>query len=91
MPIANTCSIGYPHDCLADNATYRQDRRADKRHYRQDNRADSLSPSGQLSGRFPFRMRDSDPSETLFGTQRAGTQDSTNTANRRPIHKFVHS
>ena len=25
MPIANTCSIGYPHDGRADNAAYRHD------------------------------------------------------------------
>ena len=31
VPIANTCSIGYPHDGRADNAAYRHDRRADKR------------------------------------------------------------
>ena len=43
MPIANTCSIGYPHDGRADNAAYRHDRRADKRRYRHDRRADSLS------------------------------------------------
>ena len=41
--IANTCSIGYPHDGRADNAAYRHDRRADKRCYRHDPRADSLS------------------------------------------------
>ena len=29
VPIANTCSIGYPHDGWADNAAYRHDRRAD--------------------------------------------------------------
>ena len=29
VPIANTCSIGYPHDSRADNAAYRHDRRAD--------------------------------------------------------------
>ena len=46
---------------------------------------------------FPFKIiypnstRDSDPSERVFGTQRAGTRDSTNTANRTRIHKFVHS
>ena len=44
MPIANTCSIGYPHDGRADNTAYRHDRRADKRRYRHDRRADSLSP-----------------------------------------------
>ena len=43
MPIANTCSIGYPHDGRADNAAYRHDRRADKRRYQHDRRADSLS------------------------------------------------
>ena len=43
VPIANTCSIGYPHDGRADNAPYRHDRRADKRRYRHDRRADSLS------------------------------------------------
>ena len=44
VPIANTCSIGYPHDGRADNAAYRHDRRADKTAYRHDRRADSLSP-----------------------------------------------
>ena len=44
MPIANTCSIGYPHDSRADNAAYRHDRRADNAAYRHDRRADSLSP-----------------------------------------------
>ena len=29
VPIANTCSIGYPHDGRANNAAYRHDRRAD--------------------------------------------------------------
>ena len=43
MPIANTCSIGYPHDRRADNAAYRHDRRADNAAYRHDRRADSLS------------------------------------------------
>ena len=43
VPIANTCSIGYPHDGRADNATYRHDRRADNAAYRHDRRADSLS------------------------------------------------
>ena len=43
MPIANTCSIGYPHDGRADNAAYRHDRRADNAAYRHDRRADSLS------------------------------------------------
>ena len=43
MPIANTCSIGYPHDSRADNAAYRHDRRADNAAYRHDRRADSLS------------------------------------------------
>ena len=44
MPIANTCSIGYPHDSRADYAAYRHDRRADNAAYRHDRRADSLSP-----------------------------------------------
>ena len=44
VPIANTCSIGYPHDGRADNAAYRHDRRADNAAYRHDRRADSLSP-----------------------------------------------
>ena len=44
VPIANTCSIGYPHDSRADNAAYRHDRRADNAAYRHDRRADSLSP-----------------------------------------------
>ena len=43
MPIANTCSIRYPHDGRADNAAYRHDRRADNAAYRHDRRADSLS------------------------------------------------
>ena len=43
MPIANTCSIGYPHDGRADNAAYRHDRRADNAAYRHDRRAASLS------------------------------------------------
>ena len=43
MPIANTCSIGYPHDGRADNAAYRHDRRADNAAYQHDRRADSLS------------------------------------------------
>ena len=43
VPIANTCSIGYPHDGRADNAAYRHDRRADNAAYRHDRRADSLS------------------------------------------------
>ena len=43
MPIANTCSIGYPHDGRADKAAYRHDRRADNAAYRHDRRADSLS------------------------------------------------
>ena len=45
MPIANTCSTGYPHDGRADNAAYRHDRRADNAAYRHDRRADSLSHS----------------------------------------------
>ena len=43
MPIANTCSIGYPHDGRADNAAYRHDRHADNAAYRHDRRADSLA------------------------------------------------
>ena len=43
VPIANTCSIGYPHDGRADNAAYRHDRRAYNAAYRHDRRADSLS------------------------------------------------
>ena len=43
MPIANTCSIGYPHDSRADNDAYQHDRRADNAAYRHDRRADSLS------------------------------------------------
>ena len=43
VPIANTCSIGYPHDGRADNAAYRHYRRADNAAYRHDRRADSLS------------------------------------------------
>ena len=48
MPIANTCSIGYPHDSRADNAAYRHDRRADNAAYRHDRRADSLSRAEPL-------------------------------------------
>ena len=48
MPIANTCSIGYPHDGRADNAAYRHDRRADNAAYRHDRRADSLSRRGKV-------------------------------------------
>ena len=44
VPIASTCSIGYPHDRRANNAAYRHDRRADNAAYRHDRRADSLSP-----------------------------------------------
>ena len=40
-PIANTCSIGYPHNCLADNAAYCHDCRAGKHRYWHDHRADS--------------------------------------------------
>ena len=43
VPIANTCSIGYPHDGRADNTAYRHDRHADYADYRHDRRADSLS------------------------------------------------
>ena len=43
MPIANTCSIGYPHDGRANNTAYRHDRRADYAANRHDRRADSLS------------------------------------------------
>ena len=46
VPIANTCSIGCPHDSRADNAGYRHDRRADSAAYRHDRRADSLSQNG---------------------------------------------
>ena len=49
VPIANTCSIGYPHDSRADNAAYRHDRRADNAAYRHDHRADSLSHGFFLS------------------------------------------
>ena len=48
VPIANTCSIGYPHDGRADNAAYRHDRRADNAAYRHDRRADSLSQNKQV-------------------------------------------
>ena len=50
MPIANTCTIGYPHDGRADNAAYRHDRRADNAAYWHDCRADSLSRD--FTGRF---------------------------------------
>ena len=43
VPIANTCSIGYPHDSRADNAVYRHDRRADNAAYRHDRRADNAA------------------------------------------------
>ena len=51
VPIANTCSIGYPNTCSigyphngqADNAAYWHDRRADNAAYRHDHRVDSLS------------------------------------------------
>ena len=43
MPIANTCSIGYPHNGRADNTAYRHDRRADNAANRHDCHADSLS------------------------------------------------
>ena len=43
MPIANTCSIGYPRDGRADNAAYRHDRRADNAAYRHDRRADNAA------------------------------------------------
>ena len=49
VPIANTCSIGCPHDGRADNAAYRHDRRADNAAYRHDRRADSLSRALILS------------------------------------------
>ena len=39
VPIANTCSIGYPHDGRVDNAAYRHDRRADNAANRHDRRA----------------------------------------------------
>ena len=48
VPIANTCSIGYPHNSRADNAAYRHDRRADNAAYRHDRRADSLSHINQF-------------------------------------------
>ena len=40
VPIVNTCSIGYPHDGRADNATYQHHHRhhADKQRYRHDRR-----------------------------------------------------
>ena len=44
VPIVNTCSTGYPHDSLADNAAYRHDGLADKRCYRHDHSVDSVSP-----------------------------------------------
>ena len=50
VPIANTCSIGYPHDSRTDNAAYRHDRRADNAAYRHDCRADSLSPALHTAG-----------------------------------------
>ena len=51
VPIANTCSIGYPHDGRADNAAYRHDRRADNAAYLHDCRADSLSQELYFRGR----------------------------------------
>ena len=50
VPIANTCSNGYPHYGRADNAPYRHDRRADKAAYRHDRRAFSLSQKGRGPG-----------------------------------------
>ena len=43
VPIANTCSIGYPHDGRADNTAYRHDRRADNAAYRILARSDDTS------------------------------------------------
>ena len=43
VPIASTCSIGYPHGGRADNTAYQHDRRADNADYRHDRQADSLS------------------------------------------------
>ena len=48
VPIANTCSIGYPHNGRADNAAYRHDCRADNAAYRHDRHADSLSRSVEI-------------------------------------------
>ena len=59
MPIACTCSIGYPHDGRADNAAYRHDRRADNAAYQHDRRADSRVPmllSKPNSRTFPGQM-----------------------------------
>ena len=61
MPIANTCSIGYPHDGRADNAAYRHDRRADNAAYRHDRRADSLSPLQHLFTEEVSKMAASEP------------------------------
>ena len=52
VPIANTCSIGYPHGGRADNAAYRHDCRADNAAYRHDRRADSLSQILQEMGKW---------------------------------------
>ena len=57
VPIANTCSIGYPHDGRADNAAYRHDRRADNAAYRHDRRADNLSPLGQSGGHNTYKTK----------------------------------
>ena len=56
VPIANTCSSGYPHDGRADNAAYRHDRRADKAAYRHDRRADSLSRLKQRKAFIQFSV-----------------------------------
>ena len=57
VPIANTCSIGYPHDSRADNAAYRHDRRADNAAYRHDRRADSLSRKSVTLTHFRSKLR----------------------------------
>ena len=43
MPVANTCSTGYPHNGRANNIACWHDRRVDKRCYQHNYHADSLS------------------------------------------------
>ena len=57
VPIANTCSSGYPHDGRADNAAYRHDRRADKAAYRHDRRADSLSQNQCMTRKCDYQLK----------------------------------
>ena len=79
MPIANTCSIGYPHDGRADKASYRHDRRADKRRYRHDRRADSLSPEEHIEHTFIECLRDNFLHQHVFEPTRFRENQSCNT------------